>query len=73
MEIAILIKINNRGINESYETFDTFIKTEFDDEELEEKIMNKYPSLLYVHNNCYDGVIHDSITKETYLIVKIIE
>jgi hypothetical protein len=69
MRVAFLIKLITFGYTEtvSYETIDTFIELDEENESLETKIMKKYPTLNV--KNCYDCIVFDQITKEKYLIV----
>ncbi len=71
MRIAILIKIVYCMYNETlnYETIDKFIELNDDDENIETKIMKKYPTLNII-GTCYDcDIVVEQITKEKYLIV----
>ena len=64
MHIAFLIKINLCIYNNkiSYDTIDTFIELNTENESLETKIMKKYITLDY-------NIVFNQFTKEKYLIV----
>lgn len=64
MRIAFLIKINLYIYNNkiSYDTIDTFIELNTENESLETKIMKKYITLDY-------NIVFNQFTKEKYLIV----
>ena len=70
MRIAFLIKIIKCDYSEkiSYKKIDTFIELNDDDENLEIKIMKKYPTLNNI-NYCVDCTIFEQGTNEKYLIV----
>ncbi len=67
MKISILIRICDL-YEPRYDTIDTFMSLEDDDDDITVKIMKKYPSLNNIKHG-YDEIVFDQFTGEKYLIV----